>query len=380
MVERTIGIAFVGIGYTADLYMRTLGLHPQLRLVGVFDRDAERSQIFAKFHGVSVFSSLEELLTSRHVGLVLNLTEASEHFEVSKACLEAGKHLYSEKPLAMTMRQAHELVEIAKEMGLEISAAPCSVLGESAQTLWKAIRESVVGKIRLIYAEMENDSIYKISCGRHRSESGFAWPNKGGFEQGGALGFAGYYTTWLTAMFGPAKTVTAFSASLSSQNETEASSSSSTEADFAVACIQFASGLVARLTCGRVAPYDHSLRAIGDKGVLVIEDCLFEHKPVLVRRMLRLGDWRMFHPFKRTFPLVRKPSYFKKGCAMQMDLMRGPAEVASSVLEGRKCRIGADFSLHNTELVLAIHNARETGTTCVLRTTFDAMAPMEWAK
>ena len=78
--------------------------------------------------------------------------------------------------------------------------------------------------------------------------------------------------------------------------------------------------------------------------------------------------------------MVRKPPRFKGSGAAQMDFARGPAEVANAVLENRTSRIGADFSLHNNELVLAIQNAMETGAAYSLKTSFEAMKPMDWAK
>ena len=83
-------------------------------------------------------------------------TNSSSHFEVSKACLESGKHLYTEKPLATTFSQAQALVELAEAKGLYFSAAPCSLLGETAQTLWKALRKNEIGKVRVAYGELED--------------------------------------------------------------------------------------------------------------------------------------------------------------------------------------------------------------------------------
>ena len=130
--------AMVGCGYVAEFYARTLPNHPNLELAGVFDNDAERSRNFAKRYGVHCYSSLKEMLGDATVQLVANLTNPRSHYEITKAALEAGKHLYTEKPLAMSFDEAEELVELAEERGRLLSGAPCNVLGESAQTLWKA--------------------------------------------------------------------------------------------------------------------------------------------------------------------------------------------------------------------------------------------------
>ncbi|NES81345.1 MAG: Gfo/Idh/MocA family oxidoreductase, partial [Moorea sp. SIO2B7] len=152
-------IAIVGCGFVADYYLKTLPNHSELKLVGVMDIDQERAKKFSAYHSVPAYASLEELLEDSRVEIVLNLTNPRSHYSVSKACLEAGKHVYSEKPLSMDFAEAEELVELAEKKGLYISSAPCSLLGETAQTIWKALRENVIGKVRVVYAEMDDGMV-----------------------------------------------------------------------------------------------------------------------------------------------------------------------------------------------------------------------------
>ena len=125
-------MAIVGCGYVADFYMRTLKNYPQLEVAGVMDRDPERLSRFAGHFGVPAIGSLEEITDDGSIQLVVNLTNPRSHFGVSKACLEAGKHVYSEKPLALDLREAEHLVELAEQSNLLLASAPCTVLGESA--------------------------------------------------------------------------------------------------------------------------------------------------------------------------------------------------------------------------------------------------------
>jgi len=247
-------IAIVGCGFVADYYVKTLPGHPQLELVGVMDRIQERADKFSAYHSVPAYKSFDELLKDDRVDIVLNLTNPRSHYEVSKACLLAGKHVYSEKPLAMDFFEAEELVKLAEARGLQISSAPCSLLGETAQTLWKALRENQVGKVRVVYAEMDDGLVHKMPYKQWVSESGTPWPYKDEFEVGCTLEHAGYYVAWLVAFFGPATSVTAFSSCLIPDKETDVPLDVNAP-DFSVACIQFASGVVARLTCGIIAPH-----------------------------------------------------------------------------------------------------------------------------
>ena len=95
------GIAFIGTGFVADYYMTTLANHPQLRLTGAYDNSAEQLQRFSRFCGVRAYADLDEVLADPAVAIVVNLTDPESHYPISRAALEAGKHVYSEKPLAM---------------------------------------------------------------------------------------------------------------------------------------------------------------------------------------------------------------------------------------------------------------------------------------
>ena len=88
----------------------------------------ERAAHFSTYHKVHEYPSLEAVLQDSQVDTVLNLTNPHSHYEVTRACLEAGKHVYTEKPLAMDFEQARELFDLARERGLHLTGAPCSVL------------------------------------------------------------------------------------------------------------------------------------------------------------------------------------------------------------------------------------------------------------
>ncbi|PMB01269.1 oxidoreductase [Fischerella thermalis CCMEE 5268] len=373
-------IAIVGCGYVADYYLKTLSLHPQLRIVGVMDRISERAYKLAAYYAIPrVYSSLTELLDDEEVDIVLNLTNPSSHYSVSQACLAAGKHVYSEKPLAMQMWQAEELVKLAKQQDLYLSSAPCSLLSETAQTIWKALRENQIGTVRLVYAEMDDGLVHLMPYKRWVSESGTPWPYKDEFEVGCTLEHAGYYVTWLTAFFGPAQSVSAFSSCLIPDKQTDIPLDTKAP-DFSVACIKFASGVVARLTCSIVAPHDHSLKIIGDTGILGIHDSWYYGAPVYIRRSINIRRKRLEGVWKQNYRLVKPAPYLGHKGAQRMDFCRGVADMAAAMIEKRPCRLSPEFCLHNNEIVLAIHNSLDTGSAYKLTTTFEPIKPMPWAK
>jgi predicted dehydrogenase len=374
-----MNIAIVGCGFVADYYMATLPLHPELRLLGVMDQDEQRSEHLSGFYRVPKYRTLSEVLQDNRIELILNLTNPRSHYQVSKEALLAGKHVYSEKPLAMRMDLATELVELAESRGLMIASAPCSLLGETAQTLWKVIRGGTLGTLRLVYAEMDDGMVPRMQYRKWKSLSGVPWPYKDEFEVGCTLEHAGYCLSWFAAWFGPAVSVTTF-ASVQLPEKLPGETLDMDSPDFSVACIQFGSGVVVRLTCSIIAPHDHSLKIVGDKGVLYTKDSWHYRSPVYSRRMLTIRRRTFISPLRTSHGLPSPHKLPKTKGAQSMDFARGPAEVAEALREKRACRLSPRFSLHVNELALAIHWAREQGATHRMCTTFDSVEPMPWAK
>lgn len=375
-------IAIIGCGFVADYYLRCLELHPELELLGVTDKVPAQYKRLSAFYNVPTFDSVNELLANDDVQIVLNLTNPRDHYSVSKQCLLAGKHVYSEKPLSTELDQAQELLQIANERGLHLSSAPCSLLSESAQAIWKAVRQNKVGKIRLVYAEMDDGLVHKLPYQHWISESGAPWPYKDEFEVGCTLEHAGYYLTWLPAFFGPATKVTAFADCLVDEKLMGEALEPADAPDFSVACITFESGVVARLTCSIVAPHDHNLTLIGDDGIIGMEDCWLYRSKVFIRKRMRIRRRVFMSPLKQTVALQTDESLKlpKRNGAQQMDFCRGVAEMAESIVQQRTPRLSGEYSLHVNELVLAIHKASNDGCSYQMTTRFDAIEPMPWAK
>lgn len=364
-------IAIVGCGFVADYYMLTLANHPELELVGVYDRDPAALRRFSAYFKARAFDSLDALLAEPSVELVLNLTNPSSHYAVSKAALEAGRHVYSEKPLAMSPEEAGELVALAAERRLEIAAAPCSYLSAAADTVRQAIAGGTIGAVKLVYAEMEDSMVFREDYRRWTSPSGAPWPAEDEFAVGATLEHAGYYLTWLCAFFGPVETITAFSAKLFDDKGTGQPAADIAN-DLSVSCLTFRSGVVARLTCGLAAPRDRSLHVVGTEGVLSLTDGWDNQSPVFLRTAE--GHWasrpailgKILQRLERRRPLRHwfgrklkvEPSAAKvPGTSSRMDFARGPADLARSIAAGTPHPYGGAFALHVTELALVAQHA-----------------------
>ncbi len=346
-------IAMLGCGYVANMYRLTLGIHANLDLVGVFDQERSRSEWMAEMTGAQAYPSFDALLADESVPLVLNLTNPDAHYETTKALLGAGKHVYSEKPLAMRFDHAQELAALSAETGKHLVSAPCTLLNPVAQTVWKLIRDDAIGPIRLIYAEMEDGMVHRAPTAKWINEMGVAWPTVDEFQMGCTVEHAGYVLSWLCAMFGPVEAMTAHADVLVPDKVPGLDLEQAP--DHSVATMKFGSGPVLRMTNGIYATHDHRLRIFGDDGVIEVED------PRNDRSEIRL----------RTYKTIRRRRFLDKGKAVPLiggkeaipayrgsqtrDFCRSIADLARAIKEGRAPYTGADYALHLCELTLAAH-------------------------
>ena len=363
-------IAIVGTGYVADLYMASLRGFPGLEPIGAWDVDADRLAAFSRHWDVPAAPDLAALIAAQPA-ILLNLTNPAAHAGVTRAALERGVHVWSEKPLALDLGEAAALAALARERGLHLASAPCSLLGRSAQTAWRAVRDGRIGTPRLAYAELDDGFVAHAPHARWRSASGAPWPSADEFRTGCTLEHAGYYLSWLMAMFGPVRRIAGGAARTLAEDQTGVGHDSP---DYASTSLFF-DAMVARLTCSIVAPRDHRLRIFGDAGVLEVEDAWSNRARVRVRRRHVVRRRLIESPFAWKVPPAGDghPMVGRRGAA-SMNFALGVAEMAMAIAAGRPPRLAGDFALHLTEVALAMQAGGEHR----IRTGFDPVAPMEW--
>lgn len=349
-------IGVVGCGNIADAYVRHMANAPEIKVVCVTDLITERATELAEKHGLHVYDNLEQMLADESVPLIVNLTIHHAHYEVTRRCLEAGKHVYSEKPLAMTSEQAQELVSLAQRKGLRLACAPITFMGEAQQTAWKLIREGRLGTVRAIYAE--------VDWGRIET-----WhPNPEPFYDAGPLFDVGVYPlTLLTTIFGPARRVTAYGKLLQPQRvRKDGRPYHITTADFMVLMVEFESGPLLRLTANFYVSQrtqEASVAFHGDAG------------------SLRLGHWFMydapvaFAPFGEAY----EPLSLLRPATPGVEWQRGIVDMVQAIEEGRPQRVTGEQAAHVVEIMCAATISINSQSPVAIRSRFDPPAPMAWA-
>ncbi|QLJ03536.1 Gfo/Idh/MocA family oxidoreductase [Streptomyces sp. NEAU-sy36] len=195
-------IGVVGAGNISGEYLETLSALPNVRPVQVATRDPERARAaVARFPGTRA-TSLPELYASDEVDLVLDLTTPAAHLEVSRAAIEAGKHLYGEKPLAMTTGEARSILTAASAAGVRVGCAPDTVLGTGIQTARVCVEKGEIGTPVAATAFMTTPG-HELW---HPDPEFYYRPGGGPL-----LDMGPYYLTALVLMLGPVRRVTGLS-------------------------------------------------------------------------------------------------------------------------------------------------------------------------
>lgn len=352
----TISTAIVGCGNIAGTYVSHMQNYPQVDIAGFADIDQARAKAFAAEHGGTAYESLEELLADDSVELVVNLTIHHVHAQVIRQCLEAGKHVHTEKPFALSYDEARDLVALAERKGLRLSCAPINYMGEAQQTLWKLVRDGRLGTVRVAYAEVNHGRIE-------------AWhPNPEPFYDVGALWDVGVYAvTLLTAMLGPVRSVTAAGDVLYPDRQTkEDRPFHIATPDFSVAALRFENGALGRLTSNfyvKTTKQQEMVELHGDDGSAVVGHFQNFAAPV------------EFAPFGQQYekvPLVREPF---KGC----EYGRAIDELTQAMLENRPHRASASHAAHVIEVLQAVGASMREGHAVEVGSSFEAPELMPWA-
>lgn len=197
--EGPLKVGIIGCGKIAGQYLASFRRLGDLRLVAVADLDAARAEEVAAEYGGGVRAvSVDELLAAEDVDLVVNLTVPAAHAEVALGAIAAGKHVYGEKPLAATTREAREVLDAARAAGVVVGCAPDTVLGTGVQTARKAIDDGLIGAPVAATATM-------VTPGHER------WhPNPDFYYVPGGgplLDMGPYYVTALVTLLGPVASV-----------------------------------------------------------------------------------------------------------------------------------------------------------------------------
>jgi Predicted dehydrogenases and related proteins len=380
---KTFKVGVLGVGDISDVYIENLKKYAIVDVVGCAGRDPERVRRKARRHGIPrAYATVDDLFSDRDIDIVLNLTAPAVHASLTLAALCAGKHVYSEKPLAVTFEEGREIIEVAKQQGRQLGCAPDTILGGRLQTCRQLIDDGGVGQVLAA-------SAFAVSRGPEwfRPNPEFLYRRGGG----PLLDIGPYYLSALVSLLGPIRRCSAMARKSGSQRVVESGPQQGKvlkveEPTHVTANLEFVSGAVATL----ITSYDvwdselPRLELYGDGGTICLNDIdpcdgpnLFGGRVLLrTRRNYRwqhlpradaaLSEWEevpIVHPFNET-------SHRENSRAI------GLVDMAYAIAEHREPRVNAQMALHALEAMHGILRSGESLAAYAMETTCSRLAPL----
>lgn len=367
-MSKKLGIGVIGCGNISAAYMKLAPLFGGIEMRACADINMAAAEARAAEFGLRAMS-VDDLLAADDIDVVVNLTIPATHFEVSKKVLNAGKHVYSEKPFVLTLAEGQELASIAAAKGLRVGSAPDTFLGGSHQLARRLVDEDAVGKIT-------SGTCFVQSPGMEM------WhPNPDFFFQPGGgpvLDLGPYYVSNLVQLLGPVKRVCAMS-SAGSEYRTITSQPRfgekiKVETPTTIhAVMQFHSG--AQITyCASWDVWEHmhtNMELYGQNGSLHVPDPNFfggEVRMTQKSAFVNTPGWD--HPFAVTnMADGRGTPQANYRCA-------GLADMAQAIIAGRAHRCSLEFSLHVVDVMTSILRSGEEGKFIDISTTCERPAAL----
>lgn len=248
LADKKIRIGVIGCGSVSGQYFPHLLKSKIVELVSACDIIPERAEAAAKKYNVPhAYPHIDQMLAGAEFDLMVTLTDMQEHGRLNKQALLAGRHVWSEKPMANTYREGRELLDLAGSKGLRIWGAPAVVNSPQFAFMSKAIQDGKLGKVSAAHA--------------HYGHLGPHWSAFFYEKGGGSLPDLGVYNlATLTGLLGPAKSVMGMTSVVTPERETDNKGRIKVEAeDNAMVLMEHANGVISHVQCGfnYFDPYGH---------------------------------------------------------------------------------------------------------------------------
>lgn len=356
-----VKVAMIGVGAISGIYLKNITeTFHELELIGVCDLIRERAEkAQAEYNVPKLYETMHDAFADPEVQIVLNLTRPHEHFEVTKAALLAGKHVYSEKPLGADFQEGLELVKLAEERGLMLGGAPDTFLGAGLQTCRRLIDDGIIGDVVGAAAFM--------ICHGHESwhpDPEFYYKRGGG----PMMDMGPYYITALVNLVGGIKAVTGVTKSTFPQRLVTSAPKRGQIVDvdvptYVTGMMEFDNGAVGTIftTFDVYYPTQARLEIYGTRGTLFAPDPNYFGGPI-----------SLFTPEDKTVKEIPLLYDYKENSRAL-----GLADMANALLNGRPARADYHQTLHVLEVLTAFEKSSNKQGRMELMTKYQRPAPMD---
>jgi predicted dehydrogenase len=360
-MSKVLGVGVIGCGNISAAYFGLAPLFKGLEIRACADVNMKAAKARAKEFKIKA-QSVGNLLKNPDIDVVVNLTVPAAHYPVSMKALRAGKHVYSEKPLVLSLKEGLALKKLADEKGMKVGCAPDTFLGGAHQQARKAIDDGKVGAITSGTAHVMNFGMEHW----HPNPDFFYLPGGGPI-----LDLGPYYVANLINLIGPVKRVVALATMPQKSRKIVSEPRKGQEVPVKTptnihALLEFANGATVTLSASwDVFAHRHAnMELYGSEGSIYVPDPNFFGGEVLATKRdgpaEPLPEWD--HPFgipNQVHPQGPVANYRTAGLA----------DMAVGILEGRNYRCSLDRTLHGIEIMTGILKSGETGKFVEMKTT-----------
>lgn len=364
-----VAIGIIGCGNISDSYFKGAASSKIVSATACADLKHELAEEKAETYGAKAMS-VDALLADKAVSIVINLTVPLAHAEVSRRILEAGKHVYTEKPLAARLANARQVLELAGAKGLRVGSAPDTFMGAAHQAARRAIDDGKIGRVVAGAAAV-------ISRGMehwHPNPEFFFKPGGGPI-----LDVGPYYVTQLINLLGPVARVTAVATRGLPKRTVTSEPLAGSVIDVEVATsvngvLEFVSGANVTLTASWDV-WKHTrlpFEIYGTEGSLLVPDPNFFGGDVEISE--QDGDWQAVDIEAFPFGTPNRPT--SKGDMVADYRMIGLLDMAAAIHAGRPHRASGALALHTMEVMEGLQTASDTGRHVVIETRPERPAPL----
>jgi predicted dehydrogenase len=359
-MERKLGLGIIGCGNISTTYFSLAPLFRGIEVRACADIKVAAAEERAQAYGVRA-ETVDGLLRADDVDVVVNLTFPTVHYEVSRLAVDAGKHVYSEKPFVLDVEEGLDLKQRADEQGVRVGSAPDTFLGGAHQLARHLIDAGEVGKI-------VGGTCHVMSHGMEH------WhPNPDFFYQPGAgpvLDVAPYYVANLIQLIGPVRRVVALAATPQKERTIANGPRHGEKVPVGTptticAVLEFEGGAVVTLNASwDVWSHGHApMELYGEGGTVFVPDPNFFGGEVRLTHgettVTDLPGWD--HPF-------HAPNESRASGKRANYRTAGLADMALAIVEGRPHRCSLEASLHAVEVLTGVLASAETGRSVSMRT------------
>lgn len=368
-------IGLIGCGNIAETYFRAQDYFNNIKFIACADKFPEVSKKCADQYNIKSLT-VDEIIHDTNVDIILNLTIPQAHFEISKLALEAGKHVYSEKPMSIKYDEANELVNLAKDNNLYIGNAPDTFLGGGGQVARKFVDDGDIGKV------LTGNFIFAFPGVQEFHPNPESWFQSGG---GPVIDMGPYFFTTLVNLLGPVKNVRSRGKKFADQREylVGPKKGKSFNVDISTSVmldIEFANEAIVQgfISFDVQNHARNHMELYGTKGSLVVPDPNMFGGPVLLSRELG-SEWQEFSVEDKYLGKTNIINHSgRSNEAPKQSNYRGVglSEMIYSIENNIQHRCNGNLALHVLDIIESTIIASETKKEVSLRSTCEQPKPL----